>query len=371
MRFPGFCRWLPVVLKVNRVDAVSGDGAGLMTESRYSRQILFPGIGAEGQKMLERSRVLLVGCGGLGSVMAEILTRAGVGRLSIADRDFIEDSNLQRQSLYTEADCRAGLPKAEAAVRHLSAINSRIELVPEILDVNAGSIASLVPGHDLIMDGTDNFETRFLLNDASLKWHVPWVYGACVGAYGMCLAFVPDRTPCLRCVLEQLPPPGSSPTCDTAGVIGPIVHLVAALEAAEALKILTGQLERLNGRLVSVDLWENQIWNLNLAQMPRDPGCPACGQRVFEFLEGKHEGRTQSLCGRDAVQVYCNTPRPVDLTTIAERLAPLGKVTCNEFLLRASLDRFEIALFRDGRAIVRGTQDVDEAKRIYAKFIGS
>jgi adenylyltransferase/sulfurtransferase len=342
-----------------------------MSETRYSRQILFSGIGVEGQRLLAHSRVLLIGCGALGSVLAEVLTRAGVGRLTIADRDYVDESNLQRQSLYTEADCRAGMPKAIAAVRHLSGINSQVELVAEILDVNAATIVALVPGHDLILDGTDNFETRFLVNDASIKWNVPWVYGACVGAYGMCLAFVPNATPCLRCVLEQLPSPGSSPTCDTIGVIGPIVHLVAALEAAEALKILTGQVERLNRKLMSVDLWANQIWSVNMAEMRRDPSCPACGQRIFEFLEGKHEGRTQPLCGRDGVQVYRNTPSSVDFKMIAERLAPLGSVTCNEFLLRANLDRFEIALFRDGRAIVRGTQDVDEARRVYAKYIGS
>jgi molybdopterin/thiamine biosynthesis adenylyltransferase len=345
--------------------------ADVKADKRYSRQILFSGIGDEGQKLLERRRVLLVGCGALGSVMSEILVRAGVGCLTIADRDYIEESNLQRQSLYTEADCRAGLPKAAAAARHLSEINSRTELVPKILDVNAATIAALVPGQDLILDGTDNFEARFLINDASLKWNVPWVYGACVGAYGMCAAFVPGSTPCLRCVLEQLPPPGSSPTCDTAGVIGPIVHLVAALEAAEALKILTGQLKRLNGRLMSIDIWENQISSINLAEFPRDGKCPACGQRRFEFLEGSHEGRTLSLCGRDAVQVYRNTPSLVDFVTIAGRLAPLGNVTYNEFLLRAQVEKFEIALFRDGRAIVRGTRDVDEARRVYAKFIGS
>jgi molybdopterin-synthase adenylyltransferase len=342
-----------------------------MTEPRYSRQVLFSGIGAGGQEKLERSRVLLVGCGALGSVMSEILVRAGIGHLTIADRDYIDESNLQRQSLYTEADCRAGLPKAAAAARHLSEINSHTELVPVIRDVNAANIAALVPGHNLILDGTDNFETRFLINDASLKWKIPWVYGACVGAYGMCVAFVPGVTPCLRCVLEQLPPPGSSPTCDTVGVIGPIVHLVAALEAAEALKILTGQLERLNSKLMSIDLWENQISGINLAQLRRDASCPACGQEKFEFLEGKHEGRTLSLCGRDAVQVYRNTPNPVDFEIIAGRLAQLGSVTYNEFLLRAHVDRFEIALFRDGRAIVRGTQDVDEARRVYAKFIGN
>jgi adenylyltransferase/sulfurtransferase len=346
-------------------------GADLMSEMRYSRQILFSGIGADGQKKLARGRALLVGCGALGSVMAEILVRAGVGHLTIADRDYVDETNLQRQSLYTEADWLAGLPKAAAAARHLSEINSRVELVPEIVDVNAATIASLVPGHDLILDGTDNFETRFLVNDASVKWNVPWIYGACVGSYGMCLAVIPGTTPCLRCLLERLPPPGSSPTCDTIGVIGPIVHVVAALQAAEALKILTGQLERLNGRLMNIDLWENRFSGLTLEQVPRGSDCPACGRRIFEFLEGKHEGRTQSLCGRDAVQISRSTPSAVDFKTIADRIAPLGSVTYNEFLLKAKLEKFEIALFRDGRAIVRGTHDVEEARGVYAKFIGS
>ncbi len=342
-----------------------------MSDARYSRQILFNGIGPEGQARLARSRVLLVGCGALGSVMAEILTRAGIGSLTIADRDYVDESNLQRQSLYTEEDCRAGLPKAAAAVSHLAKMNGTVELIPQILDVNAGTIEALVRGQHLILDGTDNFETRFLLNDASLKWNVPWVYGACVGAYGMCLAFIPGAGPCLRCVLGQLPPPGSSPTCDTVGVIGPIVHLVAALEAAEALKILTGRLERVNGKLVSVDLWENHITSVDLARSEDSVACTACGDREFEFLEGKHQGRMQPLCGRDAVQISRENPSPVDFKTIAERLAPLGTVTYNEFLLKASLDKFEIALFRDGRGIVRGTHDADEAKRVYAKFLGS
>lgn len=340
-------------------------------DTRYSRQILFHGLGSEGQDKLRKSRVLLVGCGALGSVMAEILTRAGVGRLTIADRDYIDETNLQRQSLFTEADCSAGLPKATAAARHLSAINSEVSLVPRILDVNAGTIAALVADHDLILDGTDNFETRFLINDASLKWQIPWVYGACVGAYGMSFAFVPGITPCLRCVLEQLPPPGSSPTCDTAGVIGPIVHLVAALESAEALKILTGNLDRLNGRLMSIDLWENRASSLNLVQLSRNADCPACAKRNFEFLDGKHEGKTLALCGRDAVQVYRTAPAAVDFQTIAARLANSCAVTYNEFLLKATLDGYEIALFRDGRAIVRGTHDADEARRVYAKYIGS
>lgn len=342
-----------------------------MLDLRYSRQTLFAGIGSEGQEKLARSRVLLIGCGGLGSVMAEILTRAGVGHFTVVDRDYIDETNLQRQSLYTEADCRNGLPKATAAVRRLAEINSRVELQARVQDVNAATIADLVPGYDLMLDGTDNFETRFLLNDASLKWNIPWIYGACVGAYGMCVAFVPGITPCLRCVLEQLPPPGSSPTCDTVGVIGPIVHVVAALEAAEALKILTGQTARLNAALVNIDLWENQISTMNLAGLRRDGSCPACGQRRFDFLAGRHEGKTRALCGRDAVQVSRSEPSAVDFRTIAERLAPLGTVTFNEFLLKAAIEPYEIALFRDGRAIVRGTHDVDEARRIYAKYIGS
>ncbi len=342
-----------------------------MTDLRYSRQILFSGIGLEGQGKLSRSRVLLVGCGALGSVIAEILVRAGIGCLTLADRDYVDESNLQRQSLYTESDCRAGMPKATAAARHLAEINSQTELVPKILDVNASTISTLVPGHDLILDGTDNFEARFLVNDASLKWRVPWVYGACVGAYGMCVAFVPGSTPCLRCLLEQLPPPGSSPTCDTIGVIGPIVHVVAALEAAEGLKILTGHPDKLNPRLMNIDLWENQTSGMDLSRFPRDSECLSCGKGVFEFLEGKHEGRAQSLCGRDAVQVQRSSSTPIDFAPIAQRLSALGEVTCNEFLMKALVDKYEIALFRDGRAIVRGTHDVDEARRLYAKYIGS
>lgn len=340
-------------------------------EKRYSRQVLFAGIGAEGQARLGRSRLLLIGCGALGTVIAEIMVRAGIGRLTIADRDYIDESNLPRQSLFTEQDCAAGLPKAVAAVRHLREINSATELVDHVLDVNSVTIAGLVDGQDLIMDGTDNFETRYLINDASLKWGVPWIYGACVGAYGLCFAFVPGLTPCLRCILEKIPPPGSSPTCDTAGVIGPIVHLVAAMEAAEALKILTGRTVHLNRKLVSIDLWQNQVRSLDLASPGPDPACPACGRRQFEFLAGDHEARSQSLCGRGAVQIWRGEPSSLEFAPIADRLAPLGKVVWNEYLLKANLGEVEIALFKDGRAIVRGVRDVEEARRAYAKFIGT
>jgi molybdopterin/thiamine biosynthesis adenylyltransferase len=342
-----------------------------MFEERYSRQIRFAGLGAAGQERLGRSRTLLVGCGALGSVMAEMLVRAGVGRLTIADRDFVEPSNLQRQSLFTESDCSEGLPKSVAAVRRLASVNSAVELSEQVVDVHAGNIEVLVREQDLILDGTDNFETRFLINDASLKWNIPWVYGACVGAYGLCLAMLPGETPCLRCLLEHLPSPGSSPTCDTAGIIGPIVHLVAALEVAEALKILTGNVSRVNRKLVTMDLWENQVSILDLTHYQKDPECIACGRRNFEFLERGQTGRGRLLCGSDAVQIAVQSAQSVDFVPIAARLAPIAEVSYNKYLLRAKVEAFEIALFRDGRGIVRGTRDVEEASRVYAKYIGN
>ncbi len=337
---------------------------------RYSRQVLFSGIGAAGQAKIRRGRILLVGCGALGSVIAEILVRAGVGSITIADRDYVEESNLQRQSLYTEEDCRRGLPKAIAAAGHLRAINSSVEVRPQVLDVRSSNIEELVLGQDVVLDGTDNFETRYLLNDASLRWNIPWVYGACVEAYGMSVAFVPHVTPCLRCILQLLPPPGSSPTCDTMGVIGPIVHVVGALESTEALKLLTGQMDLLNRKLITMDLWANRVATMDLSAQKPDCDCPACGRGQLEFLDGLHEGHADMLCGRNAVQISRLVPRPVDLEPIARRLSELGSVTRNEFLLKAQIGEFELALFRDGRAIVKGTQDIGEARRVYSKFVG-
>jgi len=342
-----------------------------MTENRYSRQILFSGIGSEGQARLGRSRVLLVGCGALGSVLAEIMVRAGIGSLALADRDYVDESNLQRQSLFTEQDWKAGLPKAVAAARHLRDINSAVELEDHVVDVTPDTIEPLLDKRDLILDGTDNFEARYLINDASLKFRIPWVYGACVGAYGLCYAFVPGRTPCLRCVLEKMPPPGSSPTCDTVGVIGPIVHLVAAFETAEALKILAGRLDRLNPRMITADLWENRVAPFDLSAVRPDPDCPACGRGNYEFIAGAHRARVQTLCGSNAVQFWRADAGEVPLESIARRLHALGPVTENEYLLRAQVDEIEIAMFRDGRTIVRGVRDMEEAKRAYARFIGS
>ncbi len=336
---------------------------------RYSRQVLFAPIGPGGQEKLAKSQVLLVGCGALGTVLAELLVRAGVGTLTIADRDFLELSNLQRQSLFTESDCQDELPKAVAAAAHLKRINSEVKIVDLVAEINAANVGQWVPGQDLILDGTDNFETRYLLNDASLKWQVPWVYGACVGSYGMSTVFLPGETACLRCILDPIPPPGSSPTCDTVGVIGPVVHAVAALQCGEALKILTGNSNKLGGKIITMDLWENRVTSTSLREAKR-PDCPACGCEEFEFLDGNHETGTQTLCGRDAIQIWQPSTGPMDFRSISQRLDLVGKVRYNDYLLRATIEDKEIALFRDGRSIIRGTQDPDEARRLYAKYIG-
>lgn len=342
----------------------------MMLDPRYSRQILFPGIGADGQARLRQSHVLLVGCGALGSVLAEILVRAGVGRLRIADRDYVDETNLQRQALFTEQDWLSGLPKAVAAARHLKEINSQVEIEECVVDVDFRNIGLLLQSAGLILDGTDNFEARYLLNDASLKWGIPWVYGACVGAYGLCAAFLPGQSPCLRCLLEDMPPAGSSPTCDTSGVLGPIVHAVAAMEAVEALKVLTGNAQHLSRKLTTIDLWENRVVSVDLSGREPDPECPACGKHRFEFLSGARESRTESLCGSSAVQIRCREPLGIPFEDLARRLAPQARVVYNEYLLKAQWDEIEIAQFRDGRAIIRGAGGVDEAKRFYAKFIG-
>jgi len=338
---------------------------------RYSRQVLFPGIGELGQDKLRNSRVLLVGCGALGSVIAEILVRAGIGRLVLVDRDFIDESNLQRQSLFTEEDWRQSLPKAIAAARHLREINSDVEVCESVADVRASSVEGFAAGVDLILDGTDNFETRYLLNDVSVKHSIPWVYGACVGSYGLCLPILPGESPCLRCLVECLPPPGSSPTCDTAGILGPVVHLVAAFEAAEALKILSGSLKQVSRKLISIDMWQNCVSQLDLGGGGRNRDCPACGRRSFEFLAGEHEDRTALLCGRNAVQIRRERGQPPDFAGIAARLGAVSRVTFNEHILRAVTDGFELALFRDGRAIIKGTQDVELARRLYSKYVGN
>jgi molybdopterin/thiamine biosynthesis adenylyltransferase len=338
--------------------------------SRYSRQILFGDIGIEGQQRLTENLAVILGCGALGTVHAEALCRAGVGRLRIIDRDFVEESNLQRQTLFTEDDARAVLPKAVAAQRRLGQINSEVRVEALVADINANNIESLVQGATCILDATDNFETRFLINDAAIKHQIPWVYGAAVGSYGVSMTVLPRQTPCLRCVLEKLPAPGSSPTCDTAGVLSPIVNVIASVQVAEALKILSGNIRRINRRMLCFDVWENSYRQIEIANVRDEGDCPCCQLRRFEFLEGVGNSAATTLCGRDSVQISVRQGSGLNLKELAQRLKAVGKVQINEFLLRLTVDQFEIAVFPDGRGIVRGTKDAQVARSLYAKYVG-
>jgi adenylyltransferase/sulfurtransferase len=340
-------------------------------DRRYSRQILFQGIGASGQARIRRSSVLVVGAGALGSIDSEVLVRAGVGRLRLVDRDYVDESNLQRQSLYDERDLAEGLPKAVAAERKLRTINGEVEVESRVEDVHAGNVLGLLDGVDLVLDGTDNFETRYLLNDASIRTRVPWIYAACVGSYGMSFVVRPGVTPCLRCLLEEEPPPGTSPTCDTAGVIAPAVHAVSAFQLAEALKILSGRTEALTGAVLSIDVWQGRADSFRPQGKRED--CPACGLGRLDYLTGAAGGQTLTLCGRNAVQVRPARPASMALEDVAARWRELGEasqIVVNSYLLRGRLRGREIVLFPDGRAIVQGTSDPAEAKSLYARYVG-
>jgi adenylyltransferase/sulfurtransferase len=336
--------------------------------SRYSRQELFAGIGREGQRRIRASTVAVIGCGALGTHLSEAMARAGVGTLRIVDRDFVEPSNLQRQSLFEEEDAAEALPKAVAAQRRLGRINSEVRVEATVADVVPENAAPLLAGADVVLDGTDNFEARFLVNDVCVRDGIPWVYGACVGSYGLALAVRPRVTPCLRCLLEQMPPPGSGPTCDTAGVIAPIVQVVAGIQGAEALKLLAGHPEALLPGVVTVDLWQAQFEVMDLRG--RAPWCPACTEGRFDYAR-QGGGGSAVLCGRDAVQLRAPAGTRLELPALAERLRRLGDVRSNEYLVRFTADGHEMAVFADGRAIVKGVADAAEARSLYARYIGS
>lgn len=337
---------------------------------RYSRQVLFSGIGEKGQEKILAAKAVLIGCGALGTVQAESLVRAGLGTLRIIDRDFIEASNLQRQTLFDEEDMKNGLPKAVAAEKKLRKINSEVVIEGVVEDVNHTNIEEFVSDAQLILDGTDNFETRFLINDVSIKHKIPWIYGACVGSYGLSMAVVPERTPCLRCLFLNGPPLGSAPTCDTAGVIAPIVHIIAAWQVADALKILSGNLDRLSKKLINVDVWESRVHMIDVSGA-RTSDCPACGKHKYEYLRGKEGSAGVVLCGRNSVQINRLAGKSIQLPALAERLKNVGEVVYNEFLLQFQADGFEIAVFADGRGIVKGTKDIGVAKSVFAKYIGT
>jgi molybdopterin-synthase adenylyltransferase len=336
-----------------------------MTESRYSRQSRFAPLGQEGQTRIGAARVAVVGLGALGSVQAELLARAGVGALRLIDRDFVELSNLQRQFLYEEADAAEALPKAIAAARRLARINSDVAYEPLVADLSPRSAGELLEGVDLILDGTDNFETRYLINDFAVRERIPWIYGAAVAAYGVKLAIVPGRTACFQCVYPE-PPQGAQPTCESEGVLGPVTAAIASLQAGDALKILARGGEAVTARITTVDVWTGEI-RQTAAPAP-DPGCSCCGRREFPHLEGRHRAPI-SLCGRNAVQIH-ERSRPVDLAELAGRLSPFAAVRMNEFALRAVVDPYELTVFPDGRAIVKGTTDTGVARSVYARYVG-
>ena len=331
---------------------------------RYSRQILFPGIGEPGQEALLRAHVAVVGAGALGSFHAAALARAGVGSLTIVDRDYVEPGNLHRQWLFEESDAAEALPKAVAAERRLARINSQVRVRGMVADLTASNLEDLLGGADLILDGTDNFDARYLINDFAVSRGIPWIYGAAVGSYGLTMPVIPGQTACLRCVYPE-PPSGGQPTCETAGVLNAIVSAVASLQVAAALRILCGQSAELHSRITTLDVWTGAIRQIGA---PRDPECPCCARRQFPYLEESRRGPI-TLCGRNAVQI-AERERPIDLLQLKARLEPLGEVRANEFALRFLTPPYEMTIFADGRAIVKGTSDPGIARSLYARYVG-
>jgi molybdopterin/thiamine biosynthesis adenylyltransferase len=365
--------------------------------SRYHRQMLLPGFGEEGQRKLLASTALIVGCGALGTVIANMLARAGVGHLVIVDRDFIEMTNLQRQVLFDEDDVANAIPKAVAAKNKIAKINSQVKVTAIVDDVNHTNIEKLAGINnadygrvDVIVDGVDNFETRYLANDCAVKHGIPYIYAGAVGTVGASYAILPHTpapgnspweqagiaTPCLRCIFEQAPPPGLNPTCDTAGVIGPAVSIVANFEVSETLKVLTGNWDRINPAMVNLDLWDNTIRQFKVKKAYDVGDCQCCKHRNFEFIDGKFGSSTTTLCGRNAVQLtHKQNGAKLDFAEIARRLKQHGKVNASRFMIRADLldngQPYELTLFTDGRAIVKGTKEANVARSIYAKYVGA
>jgi molybdopterin-synthase adenylyltransferase len=360
--------------------------------ARYHRQMLLPGFGEEGQRSLLDSTALVLGCGALGTVAADMLARAGVGHLVIVDRDFIELTNLQRQVLFDEQDVAEAIPKAEAAKRKLARINSQVKVTAIVDDINHRNIEKFADGVDIIIDGLDNFETRYLANDCAVKRAIPYIYGGAVGTVGAAFAILPHTedsaapweqlsagsmaTPCFRCIFEEAPPPGLNPTCDTAGVLGSVVSIVANFEVVEALKILTGNLERVAPTMLNIDLWANTIHQLKVSRAYEQGDCQCCKHRNFEFLNGKMGSSTTTLCGSNSVQLtHRQNEAKLDFEELAARLGRHGKVNANRFMVRADLTDngkpYELTVFSDGRAIVKGTKEGNVARSMYAKYVGA
>jgi molybdopterin/thiamine biosynthesis adenylyltransferase len=337
----------------------------LSQHERFSRQIRFAPFGPEGQQNLRAATAVIVGCGALGTIQASLLARAGAGAIRLIDRDYVEESNLQRQLLYTEADARQALPKAEAARRHLLEANSEVRIEAHVSDLNPENADDLLSGAGVILDGTDNFETRFLMNDYSVREAIPWIYGAAVGSYGIAMPVLPGDSACFRCVYPE-PPAGAQPTCETAGVLAPVTSLIGSLQAMEAIKILSGRGASVRRKIFTADLWHGPIRETGMP--PRDPDCACCGRHDFTWLNGRRS--PVSLCGRNAVQIH-ELRRPINLAELALQLDGLGSVRSNEFALRFITGDHQITVFPDGRAIIKGTTDIGIARGIYARYIGN
>ena len=341
------------------------------TLERYSRQMRFGGIGEKGQVKIRDSRVTLCGCGALGTVLANHLVRAGVGNVRIIDRDFIETHNLQRQLLFDELDVAANIPKAEAAARKLRLVNSTVNVEAVVTDIDRTNILELCKDADVILDGTDNFEIRYLINDVAVKLGKPWVFGGSIGSDGQTMTILPGQTPCLRCVFEAAPNPGEVGTCETAGVLAPIVTIIASFQATEALKLLTGQPEIINRELLCIDVWNNVTRRIKIAKLLGKVDCPCCQRRKFEWLDGDLGSHTTSLCGRNAVQVSHRSSSRLNFEDMSKQLQLMGgKVNFNRFMLKFDVEAYEFTVFPDGRAIIKGTDDVEKARVLYAKYVG-
>ncbi len=337
-------------------------------DNRYSRQQLFRPIGEKGQQQLNEKHVLIIGVGALGSASAEALVRAGVGKLTIIDRDYVEWSNLQRQQLYTEQDAQEKIPKVIAAKNRLQSINSAVEINGFVLDAFSNELIGLLKDVDLMIDATDNFDVRFMMNDLAQKYQIPWIYGSCIGSYGATYTIVPGKTPCLHCLLKVLPNTGM--TCDTVGIISPAVQIVAAYQVSEALKLLVGNEDARRKSYLTFDVWQNQHYEINVEKM-RHEDCPSCGENpTYPYLSYENQTKLEILCGRDAIQIRPPKPIHYHFDQLAVQLSPYGEIQKNPYLLSCQATDYRVVIFRDGRVVIHGIQDIEKAKSIYYQLLG-
>lgn len=340
-----------------------------MNLDRYSRQMAFASLGRDGQQRLTQSHVVVCGCGALGTSQANLLVRAGVGRITLIDRDFVDLSNLQRQSLFDQDDVQQHRPKSVAAAERLRKINDQIQVIPIVADVQPNNIESFVQQADIVLDGTDNFETRYLLNDACCKNQRPWIFGGCLGAMGQTMTVIPGTSACFACLTPEPPEPGAVETCETGGILGTIIQSIAAIQVNEAIKLLACGMEAASTHLTVIDLWSMAFRRVDLSRLAGQ-GCEVCRHGKYDWLEGRHGNQVDVLCGRNSVQIRGQSRGPIDLPGLAARLEDVGKVLVNEYLLRLTVDSYAITVFPDARAIVSGTQDPAVARSLVAKFIG-